>query len=108
MFLAIADGAPVALMALHRGSMLQYREPVTRITTLVVSERARGTGIGRLLVEHAAKLAKRAGCGTLELTTGLARRDAQAFYNASAFKATAWRFVRPLSPRMKRRLDYRA
>ncbi len=107
-FLAIADGSPVALMALHWGSMLQYREPVTRITTFVVSERARGTGIGRLLVEHAAKLAKRAGCGALELTTGIARREAQEFYRATGFTATALRFIRPLSSRMKRRLDYRA
>jgi len=107
-FLAMAGEAAVGLMALHRTAMLQYREPVTRITTLVVSERARGTGVGRLLVEHAARLAKRWGCGVLELTTGLARQDAQAFYRATGFDATAVRFVQPLSPRMKRRLDYRA
>jgi len=107
-FLAIADGGAVGLMALHSGSMLQYREPVTRITTLVVAASARGTGIGRLLVAHAAKLAKARGCGALELTTGLARHDAQAFYRAIGFNATALRFVMPLSSRMKRRLDYRA
>jgi GNAT superfamily N-acetyltransferase len=97
--LVAADGGKIiGLIALHWAVMLHVAQPVARITALVVREDARGGGVGRALVEAGAERAARAGCGLLELTTGLRRADAQAFYEAIGFRASALRLVRSLYP----------
>jgi len=90
-------GRIVGLMALHWTVMLHAALPVARITTLVVDDAVRGKGVGRRLVNTAADLARQAGCGVLELTTGLQRTDAQAFYQAIGFTASSMRLHRPLT-----------
>ncbi len=77
--------------------MLHTGAPVARITTLVVRDAARGRGVGRILVEAGADLARGAGCETLELTTALRRTDAQAFYQAIGFTASSIRLHRSLA-----------
>jgi GNAT superfamily N-acetyltransferase len=93
---ALAAGRVVGLVALHRTVMLQAARPVARITTLVVDAGHRGTGIGRALVEAAADLARQAGSGRLELTTGLDRTAAHDFYRAIGFAASSLRMHRDL------------
>jgi GNAT superfamily N-acetyltransferase len=95
--LVAADYGPlVGLIALHWTPMLQDPRPVARITTLVVDEAERGRGIGRLLLKAGAQAARQAGCDQLELTTGLQREEAHAFYRAQGFTSTSLRFVRSL------------
>lgn len=78
--LVAVDGtAVIGLLALHWASMLQHPAPIARITTLVVRDDMRGRGVGRLLIEAAAELAKGAGCGVLKLTTAMHRTEAHAF-----------------------------
>lgn len=77
--------------------MLFSVDPVARITTLVVNEQARGKGVGRLLVQAGAGLARQAGCKVLELTTARHRTDAQAFYKSIGFPASSLRLHRDLS-----------
>ncbi|MFT4248503.1 MAG: GNAT family N-acetyltransferase [Pseudomonas sp.] len=95
--LAVDAGEVLGLIALHWSPMLFAPARVARITTLVVNQRARGRGIGRALVEAGSNLARDAGCGTLELTTGLARTDAHAFYTSLGFSASSLRFFRDLA-----------
>src|SRR5215469_16850820 len=61
-FLEVADGQALGLMALHICRMLQYTAPVMRVTVLVVDGQARRRGIGKRLMEHAEHLAAAAGC----------------------------------------------
>ncbi|WP_407519341.1 GNAT family N-acetyltransferase [Methylobacterium oryzisoli] len=87
-------GKAVGLIAIHIAPLLFYPRPLARITTLVVAEDARRRGIGHKLVDFAYDLAKEANCDTLELTTGLGRADAHAFYQAMGFQRSAFRLDR--------------
>lgn len=94
--LALRDDRPVGLVAVHWTIMLHLSAPSARITALVVDHRGRGHGIGRALIDAAADLARTAGCEILELTTGLQRLDAQAFYKAVGFTASSLKLQRSL------------
>jgi aminoglycoside 6'-N-acetyltransferase I len=95
--LVAADGDTLlGVMALHWASLLQYETPAARIMTLVVDETARGKGVGKILVDHAAAVAAEMGCGTLELTSGLQRKEAHAFYHAIGFETASLRLARTL------------
>ena len=93
---AEAGGEVLGVLALHWGAMLHLPAPVARIGSLVVAEAARGRGVGALLVREAAALAAAEGCVELELTTGMRRHAAHAFYAAQGFAWTSLRFGRPL------------
>jgi GNAT superfamily N-acetyltransferase len=79
-YLAMQDDQAVGLMAMHFTEMLHVAGPVARITTLVVRDGGRGQGVGKRLIAEADRMAREAGCYELELTTGLRRTQAQAFY----------------------------
>jgi GNAT superfamily N-acetyltransferase len=96
MFLAVDDGRPLGLIALHRCHMIQYRNPVTRITALVVHHRERRRGIGRLLVDHALRWAAQSGCELVELTSALSREEAHTFYRDLGFEPNSLRFRKML------------
>ncbi|HEY4252107.1 MAG TPA: GNAT family N-acetyltransferase [Roseomonas sp.] len=83
------DGRVVGVMALHIARMLHHAVPTARVTTLVTTAAARGTGAGTALLDAAAEAAGRAGCTRVELTTGNARTAAHAFYRARGYEATA-------------------
>lgn len=89
-------GGMLGVLALHWGAMLHLPEPVARIGSLVVAEGARGRGVGSLLVREAAALARAEGCSEVELTTGMRRHAAHAFYAAQGFTWTSLRFGRAL------------
>jgi GNAT superfamily N-acetyltransferase len=91
-----SDHKPVGLLAVHIAPLLFYPAPLARITTIVVTETARRRGIGRALIQFAAELAKRAGCETLELTTGLNREGAHAFYGTLGFQRSGLRMSRQI------------
>jgi len=93
---ATADDVVVGLIALHWSLMLQHPAPVCRITTLVVNDSTRGQGVGRVLVEAGAEVARLAGCETLELTTALHRTEAHAFYKTLGFTNSSLKFGRTI------------
>ncbi len=94
--LATEDSRAVGLIAMHCATMLHYRDPVARITALVVRDDVRGKGVGRILVDAGANLAEQAGCGLMELTTAVHRTESQAFYEALGFTTSSLRFHRVL------------
>jgi GNAT superfamily N-acetyltransferase len=95
-FIAVEGDAPLGLVALHWAPMIHLEKPVARITALVVAERARRRGIGRLLIDRAIAVATAAGCGRVELTSANDRSDAHAFYRAAGFQQSSQRFHREL------------
>ena len=96
-FLAVADGEVLGIVALHICRMLQYAAPVMRVTALVVDERGRRRGVGKLLMEHAEHLAAEAGCGAVELTSAVGRAEAHAFYRSIGYEASSVRFRKMLA-----------
>lgn len=103
----VAGGPAVALLA-TRGRhvlglatvyvmpVLQRERDVAWLAALVVEESARGTGVGRALVEAAAAFACQAGCECLSTTTQDACSSAQGFYEAMGFERTGVRFGKSL------------
>ncbi|MGQ3488853.1 GNAT family N-acetyltransferase [Roseovarius pacificus] len=89
--LAVDEGTPVGLVAVHIAPLLFYPKPLARITTLVVDQKKRRQGIGHTLVREVISLAKEAGCDTIELTTGIVRKEAHAFYRSIGFQESALR-----------------
>ncbi|WP_160122407.1 GNAT family N-acetyltransferase [Rhodovarius lipocyclicus] len=90
------DGTPVGLVALHMMHTLHWSYRIARITALVVEENERGTGLGRLLIDAAEELAAAGGCEALELTSGMHRPAAHAFYRRLGFQDQALRFYRQI------------
>ena len=99
MLVATGWGPVVGVVAVNWCAMLHRPARIARITTLVVDDAARGTGVGRMLVKAASQWARTAGCDTLELTSGVQRHDAHAFYRAIGFENSSLRFSRSLRRR---------
>jgi ribosomal protein S18 acetylase RimI-like enzyme len=70
--------------------------PVGRITAMVVRADRRGAGVGRRLEEELEAIARREGCGRIDLTSRHHREEAHAFYRSLGFEETSRRFVKDL------------
>jgi len=95
-FLALADGQILGLLALHLSRMLQYPSPIVRVTALVVDRRARRRGVGKLLMQHVERVGSAAGCEFVELTSAMDRAEAHAFYRNIGYEPNSLRFRKPL------------
>jgi ribosomal protein S18 acetylase RimI-like enzyme len=92
-----SDAGPLGVIAVHWTQMLHLPVPSARITSLVVSDKAQRQRVGERLIAHAAEAARRAGCGSLELTTALHRDGAHGFYRALGFSEKSRHFQRSLA-----------
>ena len=96
-FVAERDGRALGLLALHVFPVLAYDRDLAMIMALVVTESARGLGVGRALIERAEAVAKSLGASRLMVTTHVRRADAHAFYERLGFEFTGRRYVRSIS-----------
>jgi PhnO protein len=86
LLVAEADGQLLGFMSLDIKPQVRLTGPVATIDELVVSERARGLGIGTKLVEFAKAEAIRAGARRLELHTARKRPSYErGFYVKNGF-----------------------
>jgi GNAT superfamily N-acetyltransferase len=63
--------------------------PWAFLENLVVTERHRRRGLGRMLLEHAVGLARKSGCHMVELCSDVRRKEAQILYSSMGFEARA-------------------
>lgn len=90
------DGAVCGLVALDFMYYLPLGTTTCRVTALVVSPTAQGTGLGRTLLKEADRRARAGGAARIELTSGSQRTEAHAFYRACGYKDSSVRFVKQL------------
>jgi len=95
--LALLDDRPVGTLALlvmdnlaHAGSRSAVVEDV------VVDASVRGRGIGRLLMEDAARIARAKGCYKIVLNSNDNRHDAHRFYRTLGYRNHGTSFFVPL------------
>ncbi len=70
--------------------------PAAWLMALVVDERARGSGVGRALVDHVADWARRHGAAKLSVPTHTRREAAHRFYEHLGFERNGYRYTRSL------------
>jgi GNAT superfamily N-acetyltransferase len=58
------------------------------LDSIVVAESSQGQGLGSVLIRHAIKLCKKAGCVQLNLTSNTQRTRAHIFYESLGFERT--------------------
>jgi ribosomal protein S18 acetylase RimI-like enzyme len=90
------NGDVLGVVTVHVTPVLHRPTPVGRLTALVVTEQARGQGIGRMLVAAAEKLLARQGCRLVEVTSNQQLTGAHEFYRRLGFEATSLRFKKVL------------
>ena len=89
--------ALVGLCTAHLLTTIHADGDVAQLTALVVAERARGSGVGRMLVEETEGWARRQGAGRIVVTTALHRAGAHAFYEKLGYSHTGRRYARVLA-----------
>jgi GNAT superfamily N-acetyltransferase len=93
-FVAEREGEVLGVASVTRLTLLHRPEPVALLSALVVRAEHRGRGLGRALVEAAARHAATWGCTTLELTSRDDRQAAHRFYSGLGFESSSRKFVR--------------
>jgi len=93
---ATLDKRVVGMIGLHRMVTVHRPAPVGRLSVLVVDQDTQGEGIGRMLVEEAERLLKKAGCQLIEVTSNDRRTAAHAFYRHLGYERTSLRFMKKL------------
>jgi GNAT superfamily N-acetyltransferase len=96
--LVATDGPRVTgMITCHIVRSINSTEPLALLTTLVVHERVRGTGVGAELVAAVERYAIENGCGKISVTSGVQREATHKFYEHIGYELTGLRFAKVLS-----------
>lgn len=82
----------IAFMSLIYFYYFPMQKSLCRITTIVVNETMRNAGVGKKLIRFATSQAASKSCAQLEVTTSLARKATQAYYERIGFKKASYRY----------------
>jgi GNAT superfamily N-acetyltransferase len=99
-YVADADGHVLGVIAVHLSPFFERTGCWARIVALVVSDRARGQGVGGQLVRAAESFAVDRGCVRMEVTSSDHRDDAHKFYRGRGYvvqTGKSSRFLRDLA-----------
>mgnify|MGYP000645706740 CR=1 FL=1 len=83
----------IALMSLIIFNYFPSAQKLCRITSIVVNEKLRGSGVGTKLINHAKFIALNRNCSILEVTTSLKRQQTQKYYENIGFKKTSYKYI---------------
>ncbi len=92
------DGRVVGLAHLHIAKLLHVTGSIGRVMAFVVHADHLRQGIGRRLMSEMEDIARAGGCARIELTSGIHRDGAHAFYQALGYTVQSRRYVKSLGP----------
>ena len=96
--LVATDGDDVqGVIDMEYHQRLGDHRPQARVNDIVVTDRARGRGVGRALLTRAEELARRRGCFRMALVTATLRAETIAFYERRGWQNYGEWFVKPLT-----------
>ena len=95
-FVAARSAKVLGVLGLHRMPVLTSVNDIAMIVALVVTAKARRTGVGRALLERAEDEARVWRCGRIMVTSAEHRADAHAFYERQGYQNTGRRFAKTL------------
>jgi GNAT superfamily N-acetyltransferase len=87
----------VGVVDMEYHQRLGDHRPQARVNDLVVTEDARGVGVGRALLDRAEALARKRGCFRMSLVTAAWRERTLAFYRREGWSDYGAWFVKPLT-----------
>ncbi len=93
-FVAVQNEQLIGAISCHITSLFHQAGRAGRITSLIIDENSRGSGVGRLLVEEAEKFFRKTGCIKAEVTSGDHRLKAHAFYESCGYIEDERRFLK--------------
>lgn len=96
LLLAELHDEPCGLLALDFMYFVPLGRTTCRITTLIVADSHRMSGVGREMLREAESRARAAGAARIEVTTAAHRQGAHEFYRACGYAESSTRFVRRL------------
>jgi GNAT superfamily N-acetyltransferase len=91
------NGAVVGVLDMEYHQRLGDHRPQARVNDIVVTESARGRGIGDALLDHAEGLARKRGCFRMTLVTAGWRDGTHRFYERHEWSDYGKWFVKPLT-----------
>ena len=96
-FVALDDHHRViGCISVHAHELFHAKGCLGRITSLVVHNDARRSGVGTVLIEAAERFFKASGCIRVEVTSGDQRLAAHRFYSANGFVEDERRFIKKI------------
>lgn len=95
---AEAGGGVAGFCSLEFHPRLNRLRPEACIPDLIVTESARGQGLGRALLDRAVDLARQRGCRAVVLDSGRARQVAHRLYRSAGMQDDALHFTLELRP----------
>ncbi len=90
-------GGVLGVVDMEYHQRLGDHRPQARVNDVVVTERARGRGVGRALLRRAEELARKRGCFRMALVTAGWREASISFYRREGWADYGQWFVKPLS-----------
>jgi len=97
-FVAVIDGRVSGMIGTAVMLSHEHNSPSGRILALVVSEKARGRGVGRALLAAAEADFAARNIRRLALNTRFHREEAHLFYEKLGYNKNGFRFVKELGP----------
>ena len=91
------DGEVVGVIDMEYHQRLGDHRPQARVNDVVVTERARGAGVGAALLRRAEELARKRGCFRMALVTATWRDASIAFYRREGWQDYGAWVVKPLA-----------
>lgn len=99
LLVAVSDAGVVGLLTADVRERLNHETPEVWVADLVVTEAARGRGVGKALLDRAIAFAREIGAHRLGLESGHWRKDAHRFYRREGWEDAALHFQLKLEAR---------